>query len=166
MLSLAEKATIDFEYMSSLTSFDKDKMIEDLHGVIYKIPHVNEPNIEEYVTADEYLSGNIREKLKIAKMSALIDPQYQDHVDALTKAMPKDLSASEIEVRLGATWIDSEIYEAFMFELLSTSSFAKIIFKLPILNIQIVGMYPIKTGIEEMPKVKRHMVHIVPMPIV
>ncbi|MFQ9974744.1 SNF2-related protein, partial [Coprobacillus cateniformis] len=125
MLSLAEKATIDFEYMSSLTSFDKDKMIEDLHGVIYKIPHVNEPNIEEYVTADEYLSGNIREKLKIAKMSALIDPQYQDHVDALTKAMPKDLSASEIEVRLGATWIDSEIYEAFMFELLSTSSFAK-----------------------------------------
>lgn len=125
MLSLAEKATIDFEYMSSLTSFDKDKMIEDLHGVIYKIPNVNEPNIEEYVTADEYLSGNIREKLKIAKMSALIDPQYQNHVDALTKAMPKDLSASEIEVRLGATWIEPEIYEAFMFELLSTSSFAK-----------------------------------------
>ena len=125
MLSLAEKAAIDFDYMSSLTGFDKEKMINDLHGVIYKIPNVNEPSVEEYVTADEYLSGNIREKLKTAKMSALIDPQYQDHVDALTKAMPQDLSASEIEVRLGATWIDSDIYEQFMYELLSTSGFAK-----------------------------------------
>lgn len=125
MLSLAEKATIDFDYMSSLTGFDKEKMINDLHGVIYKIPNVNEPSLEEYVTADEYLSGNIREKLKIAKISTLIDLQYQDHVDALTKAMPQDLSASEIEVRLGATWIDSDIYEQFMFEILSTSGFAK-----------------------------------------
>lgn len=125
MLSLAEKATIDFEYMSSLTGFDKNKIIQDLHGVIYKIPNVNEPHIEKYVTADEYLSGNIREKLKIAKMSALIDSQYQDHVDALTKAMPQDLSASEIEVRLGATWIDPELYEQFMYELLFTSSYAK-----------------------------------------
>lgn len=125
MLSLAEKATIDFEYMSALTGFGKEKIIQDLHGVIYKIPNVNEPHIEKYVTADEYLSGNIREKLKIAKMSALIDSQYQDHVDALTKAMPQDLSASEIEVRLGATWVDPEIYEQFMYELLSTSGFAK-----------------------------------------
>lgn len=166
MLSLAEKATIDFDYMSSLTGFDKDKMIEDLHGVIYKIPNVNEPSIEEYVTADEYLSGNIREKLKIAKMSALIDPQYQDHVDALTKAMPKDLSASEIEVRLGATWIDPEIYEAFMFELLSTSSFAKNHIQITYSKFTDSWNVSNKTGIEEMPKVKRHMVHIVPMLIV
>ncbi|MCR0507557.1 DEAD/DEAH box helicase family protein [[Clostridium] innocuum] len=125
MLSLNEKGQIDFEYMSSLTRFEKDKIINDLHGVIYKIPNITEPAEEKYVTADEYLSGNIREKLKIAELSANIDPQYQYHVEALKKVMPEDLNASEIEVRIGATWIDSSIYQQFMIELLSTGYYAR-----------------------------------------
>ena len=80
---------------------------------------------EEYVTADEYLSGNIREKLEVAKMSATIDPKYQKNVEALEKAMPKELTASEIEVRLGATWIPVEIYQQFLYELLDTPSWVR-----------------------------------------
>lgn len=125
MLSLSEKGHIDFEYMSSLTGFEKNQIINDLKGVIYKIPNISSPAEETYVTADEYLSGNIREKLKIAELSASIDPQYQYHVEALKQAMPKDLSASEIAVRIGATWINPSIYQQFMFELLSTGFYAK-----------------------------------------
>lgn len=125
MLSLGEKGQIDFDYMSTLTGFDKDKIINDLHGVIYKIPNINTPAEEKYVTADEYLSGNIREKLKIAELSASIDPQYQYHVEALKQAMPEDLSASEIAVRIGATWIEPSIYQQFMNELLSTGYYAR-----------------------------------------
>ena len=125
MLSLSEKGQIDFEYMTSLTGFDKDKIINDLRGVIYKIPNINETTEENYVTADEYLSGNIREKLKIAELSASIDPQYHYHVESLKQAMPEDLSASEIAVRIGATWIEPQIYQKFMFELLSTGFYAK-----------------------------------------
>lgn len=125
MLSLSEKGQIDFEYMSSLTGFEKEKIINDLHGVIFKIPNINTPTEEKYVTADEYLSGNIREKLKIAELSASIDSQYQYHVEALKQAMPEDLSASEISVRIGATWISPAIYQEFMFELLSTGFSAR-----------------------------------------
>ena len=125
MLSLSEKGHIDFDYMCSLTGFDKEKIIHDLYGVIFKIPNINEPAEEKYVTADEYLSGNVREKLKIAELSASIDSQYEYHVEALKQAMPKDLGASEIEVRIGATWIDPQIYQQFVFELLSTGFYAK-----------------------------------------
>lgn len=125
MLSLGEKGYIDFEYMTSLTGFEKDKIIQDLHGVIFKIPNVTTPAEEKYVTADEYLSGNIREKLKIAELSADIDPQYQYHVEALKRVMPEELSASEIAVRIGATWIEPEIYQQFIFEILSTGYYAK-----------------------------------------
>ncbi len=125
MLSLSEKGQIDFEYMSSLTGFEKDKIIQDLHGVIFKIPNVTTPAEEKYVTADEYLSGNIREKLKIAELSADIDPQYQYHVEALKRVMPEELSASEIAVRIGATWIEPEVYQQFIFEILSTGYYAK-----------------------------------------
>ena len=125
MLSLSEKGDIDFNYMESLTDFDKEKIINDLKGVIYKIPNINNEEDEKYVTADEYLSGNIRKKLEIAKLSACIDPQYNYHVEQLQNAMPQELSASEIEVRIGATWIEPEIYTEFMFELLSTGSFAR-----------------------------------------
>lgn len=124
MLSLAEKATIDFTYMSQLTGFDKDKMVEDLKGVIYRVPDIDDKN-EVYVTADEYLSGNIRQKLKIAEMAVSINPIYQENINALKQAMPKDLTASEIEVRIGATWIPPNIYEKFMHELLSTSVYAR-----------------------------------------
>lgn len=124
MLSLGEKGQIDFDYMSSLTGFDKDKIINDLHGVIYKIPNINE-EAEKYVTADEYLSGNIREKLRIAELSASIDSQYQYHVEALRQAMPENLSASEIAVRIGATWIEPKVYQQFMIELLSTGHYVR-----------------------------------------
>lgn len=122
MLSLSEKGHIDFDYMHQLTGFDKEKMIHDLKGVIYKIPHIDDEE-DIYVTADEYLSGNVREKLKIASLSAEIDPSYKENVEALKQAMPQDLAASEIEVRIGATWIEPEIYHDFLVEILSPSPF-------------------------------------------
>lgn len=122
MLSLSEKGQIDFDYMHQLTGFDKEKMIHDLKGVIYKIPHIDDDE-DVYVTADEYLSGNVREKLKIASLSAEMDPSYKENVEALKQAMPQDLTASEIEVRIGATWIEPEIYHDFLVEILSPSPF-------------------------------------------
>ncbi|ERK47509.1 protein, SNF2 family [[Eubacterium] cylindroides ATCC 27803] len=122
MLSLSEKGQIDFDYMYQLTGFDKEKMIHDLKGVIYKLPHIDDEE-DVYVTADEYLSGNVREKLKIASLSAEIDPSYKENVEALKQAMPQDLTASEIEVRIGATWIEPEIYHDFLVEILSPSPF-------------------------------------------
>ncbi|OUP60572.1 hypothetical protein B5F14_05535 [Faecalitalea cylindroides] len=122
MLSLSEKGQIDFDYMHQLTGFDKEKMIHDLKGVIYKIPHIYDEE-DVYVTADEYLSGNVREKLKIASLSAEMDPSYKENVEALKQAMPQDLTASEIEVRIGATWIEPEIYHDFLVEILSPSPF-------------------------------------------
>lgn len=122
MLSLSEKGTIDFDYMHQLTGFDKEKIINDLKGVIYCIPHIDDEE-DVYVTADEYLSGNVREKLRIASLSSEIDPNYEENVEALKQAMPQDLSASEIEVRIGATWIEPEYYHDFLVELLSPSPF-------------------------------------------
>lgn len=122
MLSLSEKGQIDFDYMHQLTGFNKEKMIHDLKGVIYRIPHIDDED-DIYVTADEYLSGNVREKLKIASLSAEIDPNYKENVEALKQALPQDLTASEIEVRIGATWIEPEIYHDFLVEILSPSPF-------------------------------------------
>lgn len=125
MVSLSEKAKVDINYMSELTGISNEKIKEDLDGIIFKVPSVLNEEQEEYVTADEYLSGNIREKLEVAKMSAAIYPKYQKNVDALEKAMPKELTASEIEVRLGATWIPVEIYQQFLYELLDTPSWVR-----------------------------------------
>lgn len=125
MVSLSEKAKVDINYMSELTGISNEKIKEDLDGIIFKVPSVLNEEQEEYVTADEYLSGNIREKLEVAKMSATIDPKYQKNVEALEKAMPKELTASEIEVRLGATWIPVEIYQKFLYELLDTPSWVR-----------------------------------------
>lgn len=125
MVSLSEKAKVDINYMSELTGISNEKIKEDLDGIIFKVPNALDEGQEEYVTADEYLSGNIREKLDVAKMSAAIDPKYQKNVDALEKAMPKELTASEIEVRLGATWIPVEIYQQFLYELLDTPSWVR-----------------------------------------
>lgn len=125
MVSLSEKAKVDINYMSELTGISNEKIKEDLDGIIFKVPSVLNEEQEKYVTADEYLSGNIREKLEVAKMSAAIDPKYQKNVDALEKAMPKELTASEIEVRLGATWIPVEIYQQFLYELLDTPSWVR-----------------------------------------
>lgn len=125
MVSLSEKAKVDINYMSELTGISNEKIKEDLDGIIFKVPSVLNEEQEEYVTADEYLSGNIREKLEVAKMSATIDPKYQKNLEALEKAIPKELTASEIEVRLGATWIPVEIYQQFLYELLDTPSWVR-----------------------------------------
>ena len=124
MVSLGEKGKVDLEYMSELCNHSIDDMIDELDGVIYKVPNVLDSDTKaEYITADEYLSGNVREKLEIARLSVAIDSTYHKHVQALEKVLPKDLSASEIEVRLGATWIPENIYTQFVHELLGTSAY-------------------------------------------
>ena len=115
ILSIQEKAKVDLDYMSELTGKDKDTIINELKGVIFKVP------IEEkYVTADEYLSGNVREKLKVAESQLAEYPEYQINVDNLKEVIPKDLTASEIGIKLGATWIPPEVIRQFIFELLDT----------------------------------------------
>ena len=118
ILSLSEKAVVDLEYMSELTDKSKEDIIKDLEGIIFKIP-----NEDKYVAADEYLSGNVREKLKEAEQALLNDPLYQINVDKLKEVVPKDLSASEIGIKLGAIWIPTDIVRQFMFELLDTPSY-------------------------------------------
>lgn len=117
IVSISEKAKIDMEYMCNLTGKTEQELVKDLEGSIYK-----DPMQENYVTTDEYLSGNVREKLKIAQEFAKNDSQYEINVKTLEQAQPKDLSASEISVRLGATWIPIDVVEQFMFELLKPQS--------------------------------------------
>lgn len=113
-LSIAERARVDMEYMMELTGKSENVIIQELRGVIFRLPE----SPETYVTADEYLSGNVREKLRQAEEAALLDSSYSVNVEALRAAQPKDLDASEIEVRLGATWIDKGYVRQFMLELL------------------------------------------------
>ena len=120
-LSIGEKARVDLEYMARLTCRSEEEIIKELQGVIYKVPS-SEP--ARYVTADEYLSGNVREKLKVAEIAAKSDPELAVNVSALEKVIPKDLPASEISVRLGTTWIPQEDIQQFMVELLTPSSYA------------------------------------------
>lgn len=128
VVSLSEKARIDVEFMSSLTGKEEQELFEDLKGVIFLNPmHTSENDgREKYLTADEYLSGNIREKLEWAKQSAQLYPEdYTANVEALTSVMPKDLTAAEITVKLGSTWIPPEDIRKFTFELLETSYWSK-----------------------------------------
>ena len=120
-LSIGEKAHVDLSYMARLTCRSEEEIIKELQGVIYKVPS-SEP--ARYVTADEYLSGNVREKLKVAEIAAKADPELAANVAALEKVIPKDLPASEISVRLGTTWIPQEDIQQFMVELLTPSSYA------------------------------------------
>ena len=120
-LSIGEKARVDLPYMARLTCRSEEEIIKELQGVIYKVPSC-EP--ARYVTADEYLSGNVREKLKVAGIAAKSDPELAVNVAALEKVIPKDLPASEISVRLGTTWIPQEDIQQFMVELLTPSSYA------------------------------------------
>ena len=119
IVSISEKARVDLSYMQSLCGLDMDKMISDLEGVIFNVPEYGDPN--KWVTADEYLSGNIREKLKIAKEFAEQDSRFNINVKCLEEVMPKDLEPQEISVRLGATWIPSDIIDDFIEYLLSPS---------------------------------------------
>ena len=120
-VSIAEKARVDMEYMEQLTGKTSDELAAELQGVIFRLPGpVPEGERPTYVTADEYLSGNVRRKLRQAQRAAQQDPSFAVNVEALTAAQPKDLDASEIEVRLGATWIDKEYIQQFMYETFNT----------------------------------------------
>lgn len=119
IVSMSEKARVDLEFMQKLCGLDMDKMITDLEGVIFNVPEYGDPNI--WVTADEYLSGNIREKLKIAKEFAEDDPRFNINVKCLEEVMPKDLEPQEISVRLGATWLPTDVIDDFIDYLLSPS---------------------------------------------
>ena len=120
-VSISEKACVDMAYMEQLTGKSSEELAAELQGVIFRVPGQAEPGGRpHYVTADEYLSGNVRRKLRQAQRAAEQDPVFAVNVEALTAAQPKDLDASEIEVRLGATWIDKEYIQQFMYETFDT----------------------------------------------
>ena len=121
-LSIGEKAHVDMDYMGRLTGKDEETLFSDLKGVIFLNPAYTGENDghEKYLPADEYLSGNVRQKLTVAQGKAEQDPQYQTNADALAQVQPTDLTASEISVRLGATWLDTEYVRRFIFETLGT----------------------------------------------
>ena len=119
-LSIGEKARVDMGYMSQLTGKSEEDIIDELNGVIFL-----DPVYGDWQTADEYLSGNVRQKLREAENAAVDSPGYLPNVEALRAAQPKDLDASEIEVRLGATWIDKKYIQQFMFELLEPPLYAR-----------------------------------------
>ena len=126
-VSIGEKACIDMEYMQSLTGKEENELFNDLKGVIFLNPlyEENNDNQSKYFTADEYLSGNVREKLAIAQNSAKVDSRFSINVEALEKVQPEDLTASEISVRLGSTWLPVDIVQQFIYEFLNTPGYAK-----------------------------------------
>ncbi len=121
IVSLSEKAEVNLGYMSELTGKTQEELTEELKGIIFKLPMEN----GKYVTADEYLSGNVREKLRLAESLVETQPEFQINVEALKKAQPEDISATDISVKLGATWIPIDIIEQFIYELLQTPERAK-----------------------------------------
>ena len=124
-LSIGEKARVDMTYMGQLTGKDEDTLFADLQGVVFLNPDYGERGGEKYLPADEYLSGNVRRKLAEVRTKAESEPQYQPNVEALEKVQPVDLTASEISVRLGATWLDPAYIRQFIFETLDTSRRAR-----------------------------------------
>ena len=121
-ISLAEKAKVDMPFMAKLTGKTEEELEQELSGVVFRLPESDTEN-PKYVSEDEYLSGNVREKLKVAELVAQADVRYQVNVTALQKVQPKDLSASEINIRLGATWLPESDVEDFMFQLLNTPNY-------------------------------------------
>ena len=124
-LSIGEKARVDMAYMGQLTGKDEDALFADLQGVVFLNPDYGEKDGEKYLPADEYLSGNVRRKLAEVRAKAETEPQYLPNVEALEKVQPVDLTASEISVRLGATWLDPAYIRQFIFETLDTSRRAR-----------------------------------------
>ena len=125
-LSMAEKAGIDIPYMTSLTGKDEATLVEELHGVIFQLPGMEDAEGHPvYVTADEYLSGNVRKKLRQAEQAADADSRFRVNAEALKAVQPVDLTASEISVRLGATWLPTGDVARFMFELFDTPNYAR-----------------------------------------
>ena len=124
-VSLSEKAGVDVPFMAELTGMTEDEITSELEGVIFLNVGSAESQDKSYVTADEYLSGNIREKLTLAKAAAAVVPSLEVNVKALEAAMPKDLTAAEISVRLGATWLPEDVVQKFMYDLLQTPVYAR-----------------------------------------
>ena len=126
-VSIGEKARIDMDFMSELTGKDEQKLFSELKGVIFLNPLYDETSAaqDKYLPADEYLSGNVREKLRFAEARAEKEPEFAVNVDALSKVIPKDLTAAEISVRLGASWIDPKYIDQFMFELFDTPKYSQ-----------------------------------------
>ena len=124
-LSLSEKTCVDMEYLCSLTGKSAGEVEEELKGVIFRLPESEGMEQPRFVSEDEYLSGNVRQKLREAKRAAEISEVYRSNVEALEKVQPKDLTASEISVRLGATWIPESDIADFMFELLQTPNYSQ-----------------------------------------
>lgn len=124
-LSIGEKVRVDMAYMGQLTGKDEDTLFADLQGVVFLNPDYGEKGGEKYLPADEYLSGNVRRKLAEVRAKAETEPQYLPNVEALEKVQPVDLTASEISVRLGATWLDPAYIRQFIFETLDTSRRAR-----------------------------------------
>ena len=123
IVSMQEKAKVDISYMQKLCGLDIDKMLEELEGEIFRVPEYGNPNY--WVTADEYLSGNVREKLKVAKQFAFEDSSYQKNVEYLKKVIPKDIPPTEISIRIGATWIPEDIITNFILDLIDASFYAR-----------------------------------------
>lgn len=121
-VSMSEKAKVDLPFMASLTGMEPQAILDDLSGIVFQIPQQGEP---VWVTAEEYLSGNIREKLAVAKEYAAEYSEFEGNVRALEAALPQDLTAGEIAVRLGATWLPEDVVQQFMYELLGTPPYAK-----------------------------------------
>lgn len=121
-ISLAEKAKVDMSFMAELTGKTEEELEQELSGVVFRLPDSDTEN-PKYVSEDEYLSGNVRKKLKVAELAAQADVRYQVNVTALQKVQPKDLSASEINIRLGTTWLPESDVEDFMFQLLNTPNY-------------------------------------------
>ena len=125
-VSIAERVSVDLPYMAQLTGKTEDELAQELNGVIFPLPETaGEGQTLRYVTADEYLSGNVRKKLRDAVFAAGHDDRFLRNVAALETAQPQDLEASDIDVRLGATWIDKEIYQQFMYEIFQTPFYQK-----------------------------------------
>lgn len=126
-VSIGEKAIIDMEYMKRLTGKEEDEIVNDLKGVIFLNPlyNGNDDNQVKYFMADEYLSGNVREKLAIAKKFAEADSSFNINIEALGKVQPEDLTASKISVRLGSTWLPIDVVQQFVHEFLNTPAYVK-----------------------------------------
>ena len=124
MASLNVQGRVDIEYMQTLTGFSKEKLVSDLTNIIYRVPKMDSAASEEYVTADEYLSGNVREKLELARVFRDIkkEPWVDVNISALESIQPEPLRAAQIQVRLGSTWVPTDIVDAFMHNLLKTNS--------------------------------------------
>lgn len=128
-VTIAEHARVDMPYMSALTGRTEAELAAELQGVIFRLPDLANKENTQYVAADEYLSGNIRQKLAVARLAAEADPAFQGNVSALEQAMPHPLDASEIDARLGATWINKTHIQSFMEELLKPASYVRKIVK-------------------------------------